>query len=243
MNQSPLNLSPLNLSPLNLGPLNQSPLNQSPLNQSPPNQDPLAQLRDIQLPEAVGWWPPAPGWWVLALVLILSTAFAIRYLVARRRRLQFRRQAKQLLSQCWATYQGEHDDRLFIETLFTILRRAGKTSGLAKHKTENQLIRGHAIENHSIENHAIENHAIENDALESHLPENNILGNNVEAMTAAQLFNMLEVFSLGNLSAHVSLTDIDNLLYHRQPNPLREEQAKQLYDTATNWLKRSTQLC
>lgn len=23
-------------------------------------------LRDLHLPDAVGWWPPAPGWWILA---------------------------------------------------------------------------------------------------------------------------------------------------------------------------------
>lgn len=30
----------------------------------------LDQLRDIHLPSDVSWWPPAPGWWVLAGVLI-----------------------------------------------------------------------------------------------------------------------------------------------------------------------------
>jgi hypothetical protein len=31
-------------------------------------------LKDIHLPEAIGWWPPAPGWWLLPLVVVLHTA-------------------------------------------------------------------------------------------------------------------------------------------------------------------------
>ncbi len=33
--------------------------------------DPLSQLIDIQLPVAPSVWPPAPGWWVLALLALL----------------------------------------------------------------------------------------------------------------------------------------------------------------------------
>lgn len=29
------------------------------------------QLRDIHLPETIGWWPPALGWWLLALIIPL----------------------------------------------------------------------------------------------------------------------------------------------------------------------------
>ncbi|MDP7406676.1 MAG: DUF4381 domain-containing protein, partial [SAR324 cluster bacterium] len=32
------------------------------------NQDPLAALRDVHLPPAVSWWPPAPGWWIIFFI-------------------------------------------------------------------------------------------------------------------------------------------------------------------------------
>jgi hypothetical protein len=40
-------------------------------------------LRDLHLPEAIGWWPPAPGWWVL--FGLLATALLYAALLARRR--------------------------------------------------------------------------------------------------------------------------------------------------------------
>ncbi len=36
------------------------------------SEDPLSQLADIHLPEAVGIWPLAPGWWILIILLIVA---------------------------------------------------------------------------------------------------------------------------------------------------------------------------
>lgn len=37
-------------------------------------------LRDIQLPPEPSWWPPAIGWWLLALLLIAGlVVFAVRW--------------------------------------------------------------------------------------------------------------------------------------------------------------------
>jgi hypothetical protein len=43
-------------------------------------------LRDIHLPEPIGWWPPALGWWLL-LILLPALLAALVWLVRRRRRV------------------------------------------------------------------------------------------------------------------------------------------------------------
>jgi len=54
----------------------------NPLNLAAQSADPLAGLRDIHLPAAVSWWPPALGWWLLAatiLMLIVALLFYWRW--------------------------------------------------------------------------------------------------------------------------------------------------------------------
>lgn len=46
--------------------------------------DPLAQLRGIHLPDPVGIWPPAPGWWMLAALLIIVAIAGVLWTRARR---------------------------------------------------------------------------------------------------------------------------------------------------------------
>jgi hypothetical protein len=48
--------------------------------------DALKQLRGLHLPEPPGLWPPAPGWWILAILVAAALiALAIRIYRTRRR--------------------------------------------------------------------------------------------------------------------------------------------------------------
>ena len=40
--------------------------------------NPLSQLADIHMPEAVGFWPPAPGWWILFFIICAILVWALR---------------------------------------------------------------------------------------------------------------------------------------------------------------------
>ena len=40
--------------------------------------NPLSQLADIHLPEPVGFWPPAPGWWILFFLFCAAVFWAVR---------------------------------------------------------------------------------------------------------------------------------------------------------------------
>lgn len=79
-------------------------------------------LRDIHLPEPISWWPPAPGWWgLLILVLLLAGLFFLgRYLY---RRGHLRRAAHKALSQLQAQYQQHEDAHRLTEDLSVLLRR------------------------------------------------------------------------------------------------------------------------
>jgi hypothetical protein len=37
--------------------------------------DLLQQLRDIHLPATPGWWPPAVGWWLLAVAVLVACGY------------------------------------------------------------------------------------------------------------------------------------------------------------------------
>lgn len=86
--------------------------------------DPLAQLRDIHLPEPVSWWPPAPGWWLLAVLSIaLCTGLAI-WVRKYWRRTGYRRRAREELLNLFSKAQSTGDPGVYLHGANHIVKRA-----------------------------------------------------------------------------------------------------------------------
>ena len=61
-----------------------------------PSQIPI---RDLHLPEAIGWWPLAPGWWIVIGLAAVALLFLMRRALIARRRSSARRYALKKLKQ------------------------------------------------------------------------------------------------------------------------------------------------
>src|SRR5690606_16076520 len=88
----------------------------------------LQQLRDIHLPPPTSWWPPAPGWWVLATASLLIFAALAIWLWRRRVRNRYRRAALQQLSELRSQWQRNPDDRALIESVNRLLKQVALTA-------------------------------------------------------------------------------------------------------------------
>lgn len=64
----------------------------------------LAQLRDIQAPEAISWWPPAIGWWIALVLLTAFVVTSVLLLLRHRKRSAWKRQALYELSLLQGAY-------------------------------------------------------------------------------------------------------------------------------------------
>jgi hypothetical protein len=86
--------------------------------------DLLAQLRDIHLPIDPDWWPPAPGWWILALIVLAALAYGGYRLVVRWRRFRPARQAQALYLKLHASYvEGRIPSDTYLHLSNELLKR------------------------------------------------------------------------------------------------------------------------
>jgi len=83
----------------------------------------LSQLRDIHLPARISWWPPAPGWWLLAAAILLI-ALALYGLYRRRSRNHWRRFALSELGRLRKLHETQQSaPRALVSELSILLRR------------------------------------------------------------------------------------------------------------------------
>lgn len=87
-------------------------------------------LNDIHMPAPVSWWPPAIGWWLAPVVLIvlyllLRVALEAAQRLSRRRRL--RRQALGELASIERDFDASGNAALTLERLSVLLRRVAVT--------------------------------------------------------------------------------------------------------------------
>lgn len=83
----------------------------------------LQQLRDIHTPDPVGWWPLAPGWWILIALVLIATVSLLLVAIHRHRRNAYKRQALESARQYFAQYQRSEDTVNYLEQMSQLLRR------------------------------------------------------------------------------------------------------------------------
>jgi len=84
----------------------------------------LQNLHDIVVPAPVSWLPPAPGWYALALTLLLFLIWGAVVWYRHRRRNLYRRQALAELARIETALAGDGATNLLLPRVPELLKRA-----------------------------------------------------------------------------------------------------------------------
>ncbi|MEN9503927.1 MAG: hypothetical protein RI964_3212 [Pseudomonadota bacterium] len=78
-------------------------------------------LRDIHLPDPIGWWPLAPGWWLVLLAGVAILGLLVWWLARRQPQQPELNLALRELEQLQAKYQA--NSKVLLRELSVLLRR------------------------------------------------------------------------------------------------------------------------
>jgi hypothetical protein len=123
-----------------------------------PKQD--LPLRDIHLPDAVSWWPLAPGWWV-SLILVIVLAVGLYLLIKRITKPVIKKSAKAELQHLMDDYAEHRSAQKLLQQLSVLMRRIGISylprseaagiTGKDWYEQLNALVKGEPLSTDSIE--------------------------------------------------------------------------------------------
>jgi len=80
-------------------------------------------LRELHLPEVIGWWPLAPGWWFLIALVVLGFGYLLYKALLKWRWNAARRMALRELARVQGEYQSGLDAVTLATELSELLRR------------------------------------------------------------------------------------------------------------------------
>lgn len=92
-----------------------------------PVENSLINLKDIHLPPDVSIWPPAPGWWILAVVLLLILVFFGTWIRRSFARKKPKTEAIRLLNNLQDRQNNTDDTQVIFRDLSQLLRRSALT--------------------------------------------------------------------------------------------------------------------
>ncbi|MEL0036507.1 MAG: DUF4381 domain-containing protein, partial [Gammaproteobacteria bacterium] len=87
------------------------------------DSDPLANLRDIHLPGDVSWWPLAPGWWILIVVVIAVLVWSLLQWRKRQKHRQLVIEVTNELADIQTQYLDHHSEQILVQNYSELLRR------------------------------------------------------------------------------------------------------------------------
>lgn len=91
--------------------------------------DPLAALPPLAAPAQVSWWPPAPGWWLLALFFCIALAWLLHAGSRLLRRRHLQRWIQGQLDALFERYKLSADRAAYLHEANLLLRRIWLAAG------------------------------------------------------------------------------------------------------------------
>lgn len=81
-------------------------------------------LRDLHLPPPIGYWPPAPGWWLVAFLLLIATIGLVLAYGWKLRQLRKPRQlAAEALDNAYISWQSNGNAQEYLQCSHGVLRQ------------------------------------------------------------------------------------------------------------------------